>query len=269
MKRTPRPKAQPKRLLVDIGNSRIKWATQFKGKLSKQQAATHARWQDFERGLQRLKSCDSVWVSSVSSLKVKRRLQATLRRANLPAATWVSAVGHCAGLKSGYRKPAQLGVDRWLAALGAWKSSGGHSDLVIVDVGTALTIDVVNAKGQHLGGLIAPGPALMAQSLLRETSRLAARDRASKLRGTHPDFKRSGAGVALARHTRAAIQLGCSQAAATLVDAAMQSRKAKLLLTGGGAKSLELLLKNRSTYIPDLVLRGIIVTADSQDTNAT
>ena len=86
---------------------------------------------------------------------------------------FASSTDTAAGVRNGYSNPAQLGVDRWLAVIGAFHR---HRDACcVVDAGTALTIDGVDATGQHLGGFIVPGPRLMVESLLTGTSDLADR----------------------------------------------------------------------------------------------
>lgn len=74
------------------------------------------------------------------------------------------------GVKSGYRDPGQLGTDRWAALVAAHRASEGHK--LVVNVGTALTVDALRGDGFFLGGLIVPGPALMRASLTGGTAGL-------------------------------------------------------------------------------------------------
>ena len=112
-------------------------------------------------------------------------------------AEWIGATAAAAGVTNGYRNPAQLGADRWVAIIGA--HSTWAVDCCVVDVGTAMTIDIVTAAGRHEGGLIVPGPTLMIDSLHAQTSDLATRSAASS------DPARS----AFADQTRDAIKNGC------------------------------------------------------------
>jgi type III pantothenate kinase len=154
-------------------------------------------------------------------------------------------------VRNGYSNPAQLGVDRWLAVIGAYHR---HRDACcVVDAGTALTIDGVDATGQHLGGFIVPGPRLMVESLLTGTSDLADR---WAWRST-PDPARFPA------NTRDAIEQGCLISLAGLVANAQRrlearaGRAPRLILTGGGAQVLAPWLTQPPEFIPDLVLQGL------------
>ncbi len=99
-----------------------------------------------------------------------------------------------AGVVNGYADPSLLGVDRWLAVIGAYQRVQGAC--VVADIGTAATVDVVAADGRHRGGYIVPGPQLMVASLLRGTSDLA------EFRAISP----RGGGASFADNTRDAIE---------------------------------------------------------------
>ena len=77
------------------------------------------------------------------------------------------SVSKCGGVTNGYRDPSKLGIDRWLAVLAAWHQS--RKACVVVDAGTALTIDVVDSDGQHLGGYIVPGIDMCLNALRKNT----------------------------------------------------------------------------------------------------
>lgn len=68
---------------------------------------------------------------------------------------WAQVTAHAQGLHNGYQQPAQLGVDRWLALLAAWQRT--QNACLVIDAGTALTLDLISSEGQHLGGYILPG----------------------------------------------------------------------------------------------------------------
>ncbi|BFM19501.1 type III pantothenate kinase [Gilvimarinus japonicus] len=152
-------------LQVDIGNSRIKWRLRRQGRTLESGVGNHGDYQ-WLQGL----ALQQVWVSSVVALE-SESLQAALAAYGLPRARFASAQASAGGVVNGYQVPATLGVDRWLALLGARQLSVGPA--VVVDAGTALTVDLLGADGRHRGGYIAPGLTLMQQSLALKSQALA------------------------------------------------------------------------------------------------
>jgi type III pantothenate kinase len=152
------------------------------------------------------------------------------------------------GLSNGYRQPAQLGIDRWLALLGAF--SLGDSPACVVDCGSALTIDLLADQGRHLGGVILPGLGMMRHALLRDTH--------------IPPHGAGDGGSPAATDTGSAIQAGALLAAVGAVEqayrwhAARMARPVRLLLCGGDASALLPQLCLPGQYEPDLVLRGLL-----------
>ena len=146
--------------------------------------------------------------------------------------------GH-AGVTIRYPDPSRLGVDRWLAILAA--NAASSKACLVVDCGTALTVDKLNALGEHCGGYILPGLALMRRSLEENTRiRLDA------------GFQLGGSG--LGHSTDEAVALIVS----TLEDASAGGSECELLVTGGGAVELmPHLLSRGAKLVPDLVLEGL------------
>jgi type III pantothenate kinase len=245
-------------LLVDIGNSRIKWARLTGGRMGAQRAAEHAGWSagDYERAvLSGASGIERILVASVAGARVDRAFAKAARRATGRTPTFVVSARRAGDVTTRYTEPWRLGVDRWMAAIGAFAMSRGRAACVI-DVGTAMTIDLVDAKGAHRGGAIVPGPALMVESLLRDTSGIARRARGV----------RAGR-VLFAKNTRAAIEQGARFATAALIDRAVAEAarligsKPMVLLTGGAAPSVRPLVKCAHRHVPALVLRGLAVLA--------
>lgn len=247
-----------RQLLVDIGNSRLKWCVLRGATLGRQHAMNLP-----ERGLPvlaaLLKSAagvTSVFVSSVAGNARDKALTRQLRAAGLPAPRFVTSEPQAAGVTNGYREPWRLGVDRWVAAIGAWHDAGRRA-VCVVDIGTATTVDVVDTKGRHRGGLIVPGPALMTRSLLVGTRGIAPRAQGAQR------ASRGGLG----RDTACALQLGARLATAALVARAAQDarhehgRDCAVYLTGGGAQAVRPLLDVEVRHCPNLVLRGLAVLA--------
>jgi type III pantothenate kinase len=260
-------------LLVDIGNSRIKWAVLRGGGVpGRQRAAVHAGWTaaQFRHALfagvrGRATGITRVLAVSVAAAQVERAFAAAVRAATGHAPQFVRTTRRAAGVTNGYRAAWRLGADRWMASLGAYALQRPARAVCIVDVGTALTIDLLDARGLHRGGAIVPGPQLMVASLLAGTSgigrRAAGRDAAAQ-------GGRAGPARALfARATRAGLDAGARHAAAALIDRAIAEAqrllgpraRVELLLTGGGAAAVRTLVRAPHRVVPDLVLRGLAV----------
>jgi type III pantothenate kinase len=248
-------------LLIDVGNSRVKWATLAGREPGPQHAVEYHGWDDadwrrelFPTNPSRVIGC------SVASRDTRAAIERAARVACAGDVEWIAATPRLAGVTNAYRNPAQLGADRWVALIGAHHAGAG--DCCVVDVGTAMTLDIVSAKGAHGGGLIVPGPTLMIESLHQQTSDLAARSAASldPLRTSFAD------------QTRDAIENGCELALAALVERAYREFERRvgspprLMFTGGAAARVRSWVTLPSVEVPDLVLRGLAIIATQPTT---
>ena len=247
-------------LLIDIGNSRVKWALLNSGALGPVHAAAYRSmprdelWVGLFRTQPRPKR---VVVANVAGDIIEADLASWSRR------EWDLTIEPlratlCAGtVRNGYVDSARLGVDRWMAMIGA--RAGMSGALCVVDCGTALTVDAVDAEGLHLGGWIAPGIGVM-QGLLMESTHGVRMD----------SVVESGAG-AFGRDTSACVRAGTCHAAAGLVFQAlsllqtMTGEVPRCVVTGGDASVLLPLLPPNTVHIPELVLRGIAAVAQDPD----
>ena len=269
-----RPMNQGTVLLIDIGNTRIKWTRWRAGRLAPQQARQFAGWTegDFARELFRGghdAGIERVVASSVAGSRVERTLARAARRFLDVRVEFATTVRHKAGLTTRYTEPWRLGVDRFLAALGAHQLAGGRP-VCVVSAGTAVTIDLIDARGVHRGGAILPGPELMIRSLLENTDGIERRARGARsaghsIRGAGRAEHRGG--DLFARSTRAAIEQGARQAIGALIDRAvararvLAGRAPLVVLTGGAATQLRGSFGARAVLAPDLVLRGLALYA--------
>jgi len=245
-------------LLVDIGNSRVKWAKLERGVLGAQRAAAHAGWTaaDWRAHLFDNGPVDAVLAATVAGDASAAALTEAARIAAGVEPRFITTTCEAAGVRNGYADPLLLGVDRWLAVIGAYRRVRGAC--VVADVGTAATIDVVAADGQHRGGFIVPGPALMVSSLVSGTSDLGARHESSG----------PASGARFAVNTRDAMEHGCRLAVAALIDRSVEEAAGgqglpALLLTGGAAADVRPYLRCAVDCVPDLVLRGLAVLAEA------
>lgn len=244
-------------LLIDIGNTRIKWARLEHGALGHQSAAPHAEWTQatfVANVLQPGPPAQRALISNVSGPRMSALASAAIREAWRLEPQLVQSAAAAGGVRNGYANPAQLGVDRWLAMLGARALVPGS--ICVVSVGTAMTIDALAADGRHLGGVIVPGPSLMVESLLQSTGEIAHRARQGSTRDT-----------LFADNTFGAVQQGADHALAALVERAVATMERELgiapalVLSGGASARLQQLLAVPHREIADLVLRGLAVLA--------
>jgi type III pantothenate kinase len=244
-------------LLIDVGNTRIKWARLEGADLGRAHAAVHAHWGagHYARRLFGPRLPGRILVSSVAGPRVRAALTQAARAARVPIG-FVAVPARGAGIRVGYAEAWRLGVDRFCGMLAAHRLFPGLP-VCVAGVGTALTVDLVARSGRHFGGAIIPGPALMVQSLLSGTSGIRRRARGGR-RSNRGPFGRS---------TRDAIEAGAHFAAAALIDRAVDEgivlvgRPPLVVLTGGGADGVRPLLRSPAVGVPDLVLRGLAVLA--------
>jgi len=235
------------KLLLDIGNSRLKWAF-LNPELQAGDAIAHAG-SAFARILDTIRpeaAPTEIRAACVASPDICHAVESWARlRFALPV-HWARSQVSVAGVRNGYADPGQLGVDRWLAVIAAFHRA--HGAAFVVDAGTALTIDVVTAGGQHLGGLIAPGVATQRRSLRNQT----------QLRASHEDASMAW----LAEDTDRAIALGTIHGQIGLIERVRAGIFAEhgdmsLFLTGGEAPRLASELSMKWQYAPQLVLEGL------------
>jgi len=238
------------KLLVDIGNTRLKWALWDGKDLRFGAAEAHA---DFSAAAwQESPAVDSVWVASVASAALNERVDAAVRRRFGRAARFVQTRAHACGVHNAYPQPERLGVDRFLALVAAHAQA--REPTIVVSCGTALTLDALAADGTHLGGLIAASPDLALAALRGGTANLGA--------------AAAGRIVEFADNTADAMESGTWLAAAALAERFVErtakrlGSAAALVLTGGGAARLSDLLPTPHRIDAELVLRGLAALAD-------
>ncbi|HUT40002.1 MAG TPA: type III pantothenate kinase [Gammaproteobacteria bacterium] len=242
-------------LLVDIGNTSVNWALASGQQLERRGQFVH-RGSDLARQLEsawgRLAAPGRILVSNVAGEALAGRLCAWVGRSWQVCPHFIRAGRQAAGVTNAYAQPELLGADRWAAMIAAWQATGDA--VCVVDCGTAITVDLVDADGVHRGGLILPGVKMMQQALCAHTADLPL---------PHADQ----APVLLATTTSGAIDSGSLYAAAAAVEriatdmAASSGLQPAVVITGGDAQRLAPLLGLVARYDADLVLKGIAILA--------
>ena len=232
--------------LFDLGNSRLKCvALHDDGSLGQVIALAHDAG-DFHEQLQAALPVDgdSACLSSVTApaltAAVVEVLASRYQRVSL-----ARSVAQLAGVRIAYADPSRLGVDRFLTLLAAHARAPGS--WLVVGVGTALTVDLLDAHGLHHGGRIAPSPRVMREALQQAAAHLPAQG------GDYVEF---------AKDTLHALTSGCEGAALGLIERSLRvagetlGEAPGLLLHGGGADALAEHFP-QAVHAPALVLEGL------------
>ncbi|MDX1594177.1 MAG: type III pantothenate kinase, partial [Gammaproteobacteria bacterium] len=161
-------------LLVDAGNSRVKWGHYAQGALVPGASVGYdgpGLEANLENALGAIAPPARVLLCTVADDAASRRLVRWLRnRWPAPVAQVVPGRRGC-GVRNAYAEPERLGADRWAALVGARAAFPGRP-LCVVDAGTAVTVDALDEQGVHAGGLIVPGLALARGTLAERTGRI-------------------------------------------------------------------------------------------------
>lgn len=161
-------------LAIDAGNTRVKWARHEGSAWSKvATAGTAAVRASGQIALLAHGPVERVIASNVAGTEVAAVIESTAAALGLPLEIIVSRE-YAAGVRNGYSQPGQLGTDRWAALVGAQAGAPRATEKIVVLAGTAVTVDALDATGQHRGGIIFPGLDLMREALAGGTARLKA-----------------------------------------------------------------------------------------------
>lgn len=248
------------RLYLDVGNSRIKWRHEQMATavVADDLAVLEAQWRELGAEL-----LSEVMGSSVRGKSQMQAIDQLSQDCFRTAVHWQVSTAQALGVRNAYANPASLGVDRWLVLLAAHARFPGR-DCIVVDAGTAITVDLLDASGLHRGGLIMPGARTVLGSLGKaeqlfpdagDDLQLIARAPNALTTNTQ-DALLAGAIFAIQGGVRAAIQEQAKQIGAKI-------ESLPILLTGGDLGMLK--LDNMQTHVvPDLVLDGLQALAEKR-----
>ncbi|MGB0459437.1 MAG: type III pantothenate kinase [Porticoccaceae bacterium] len=233
-------------LSIDAGNSRIKWRLTNKGQILAEGAQlTPKSFEGETLNLSEIQSPSEIRIANVAGDKVLNWLQQQLLEqfaAPIGLAQVTSTIGE---LSCAYEDPQSLGIDRWLAMAAAYY----HYDepLMVIDAGSAITMDIIGPGGQHVGGYIAPGLTLMHDALWKNTS----------------DVRVVGSGSEElwlpGKNTQQAVNRGCLLAAVSTIESLAAQFPVRIVITGGDAKILMQAMSLSADNHANLVLDGLIL----------
>ncbi len=237
-------------LAIDAGNTRIKWGLHDGSGWRRRGWVETARAGELQPVFARLPAPDVAAISNVAGPALLAKLQRALPLSAAPL--WIKGARSQAGVRSSYANPARLGCDRWAAVIGAYRLFGTAA--VVVNAGTALTIDALTADGVFAGGMIVPGAEIMRRALAENTAGL-------KLRPGKFSFFPDATGDAI---MSGAINASCGaieRMARFLEDAGQ--RAPLCVISGGGADLLAPHLNLEVKLVDNLVLEGVLTIARS------
>lgn len=231
---------------VDVGNSRLKWRVSHDSGIIT--SGVNKNFDDAVKEIGELGVPTRIRLSSVANDGVTKEVEAA-------AAYWgcnvqkAQTTRNAGGITCGYDRPESMGVDRWLAVIAAWQQCQGAC--VVVDAGSAVTVDVLESTGQHRGGYIVPGMMMMRNSLLGGTAKILVSDevRRDVTPGVSTQEAVDHGAILMLRSFVETVheELLCSEAGA------------KIIVTGGDGQFLLPLKGREAVYCKDLVLDGLAV----------
>lgn len=255
-------------LLLDIGNTRVKWGKLEHGKLNSAEDAlkVESLITDFDKFLAGKEIPDKVLISNVAGKKTGNDAEHWIKKTWGLTPKFIVAQSEAFGVRNAYDNPDRLGADRWAVLLGVHHQSDNYqrdscqqekSSVCIVDCGSAVTFDVLTGHGEHLGGLIIPGLNMMREGLKKKI----------QIRNNAEAGNRT---ALLARNTKDAISSGTLYTLVAAIDQITTNLEKETgsvltrIITGGNAQDLLPLLSGKYGYRPNLVLEGLAVIAQKE-----
>ena len=233
-------------LELDSGNTRLKWRVRDNQQTHKQGVLLNT--EDWQIGIQSILTevgdIHRARASVVSGSDRAESLASIIRSVFGVKLQLLKVYPVWSGLQLHYDNPLKLGIDRWLAMLTAWNHPFNGARIV-VDSGTALTLDIINDMGHHQGGFIVPGQTLLKKSLLTNTAHLSISYEPTE-------------SIDPGRKTMDCINHGVLAMSAALINTqAERYDDVMVYLTGGDAPQLVPYIKAECIYMPNMVMDGL------------
>lgn len=244
-------------VLMDIGNTRAKYCLVENGKRTVAKAISNTLLSSAFLTEQFLQATKFL-VASVNHPQLTENINHWCREHNIIYQQVISE-GQKNNVISAYKEPSKLGVDRWLALIGASQALP-EQNILIIDSGTATTFDLLTADGQHQGGWILAGIDMLITSILANTIQVYANDEAQDSIAFGVNTSENVHHAAWAA-TVGAVQMAISQSKRQhiVID--------EIVLTGGNAQQLSTLMDQQHIVIDDLVFIGLNVYNQSEESH--
>jgi len=243
-------------LTIDIGNTRVKWLL-FHGEAVAENGVFEYNLDTFKGSFINagipLKGAVIV-IANVAGSRIENMLTEIIEASKCKSYEYAQTQKSQCGVVNSYADFSRLGIDRWLAMVAGFnhKTRADDEAVCIIDCGTAMTLDVVDASGRHLGGVIAPGYRLMQSMLVEKTSDIDELEAGMAVSGVH-----------LAKQTDEAVRQGCAQLLVgglnRMIARYGESQKNKMccIVTGGDGNWVAELLEIEVVVEPMLVNQGL------------
>ena len=231
---------------IDAGNTRIKWRVLDGARVvARGDQLTELIRQGMRLEIGAVTSLERVRLSCVAGEDIVKNLCSQFSDKFDVRLELAEVTDRAASVVCGYRDHTQLGVDRWLALIAAYAKNSDAA--IVVDAGSAVTIDIVNAEAEHQGGYIVPGLQLMHKALWQGTDRIKVEAK------QNVDINSPGLS------TDEAVDKGCLLLLVAMIESLAGKYQARLVITGGDAELLQDVLCIEAELYPDLVLEGLAV----------
>lgn len=241
------------KLLIDAGNTRIKWALVDGSDWVRSGALPVGQAGELPHLLAGSRDIPEIWASNVAGDEVAHHIR-NIAAGQPGRPHFIAAQETQCGVRNGYSAAAQLGSDRWAALIAAWHLV--QRKCLVVNCGTAITIDALSGQGEFLGGLILPGLDLMQSSLVAAADRLKS-GQVEPGQGRYVQFPLDTADALFS----GAIQAGCG--AIQRQHGLLHDQDAPVILSGGAAETLHGHLNLPLRVVDNLVLQGLLLISEA------
>ena len=242
-------------LLLDVGNTSVKWGVSTARNIEASGCFVHRGNKVHELADQSwaaLQTPAGVCVANVAGAQLQQQLSDWIGTRWDIVPEFMATTAQACGVSNAYAVPEDLGVDRWAALVGAHHHINGNT--CIVDCGTAITLDLLEATGRHRGGMILPGIEMLQQILLKNTAMKS-------------DSRSLEIATLFSTRTDDAVNSGSLYMAAATIDRVIADMAGELgaqpqvVITGGDASRIQTLLACPARHDPELVLKGLAMLA--------
>ena len=235
--------ASNKVLVVDAGNTSVKWAAFEQDELTYISRDLQLGHLDADAVNLLSLAPERIYFASVRSDEDEASLRQFIHQSFPDASCYeLKSQRMSCGVRNAYENVSRLGIDRWLTVIAAFDAT---QDTVVIDAGTALKVEFVDANGQYRGGYIVPGQIMMENMLVEKTG---------KIRFNDDDLVNYQGQI---NNTGLAVHLGCWEMTLGLVERVLsQHQTSRFVFTGGNGKKIMQALKIQAQYEPHLVLKG-------------
>ena len=237
-------------MTIDSGNTHVKWGLHDGSNWLEQGAIAQDKSILLQQEWKSLPTPHGIIISNVSSIEAMKKLSEFLSCWKVKP-RWITPLVYQCGVRNYYADPSLLGSDRWAALIAAWNWQ--KKGCLVVDVGTAMTVDALSDTGEFLGGIIVPGFKLMKESLTTNITTLQNRE------GEFSEFPNNTANAIHSGTVHALV--GTVNRMSELFSSAL-GHVPKCIISGGASQQLMSELNMDASAVDNLVLEGLVLIAE-------